>query len=61
MMKPKFIDSDEEYIQALYELNQLDDEDDWELYQQQEKNSIDNQIDTETYLRYTGKKERKCP
>jgi hypothetical protein len=60
-MKPKFIDSDEEYIQVLYELNQLDDEDDWELYQQQEKNSIDNQIDTETYLRYTGKKERICP
>lgn len=60
-MKPKFIDSDEEYIQALYELNQLDDEDDWELYQQQEKNSIDNEIDTETYLRYTGKKARICP
>jgi hypothetical protein len=51
-MKPKFIDSDKEYIQALYELNQLDDDDDWELYKQQERNHIENDIDVETYLKY---------
>jgi hypothetical protein len=51
-MKPKFIDSDKEYIQALYELSQLDDMDDWELYQQQERNQIENDIDVETYLKY---------
>jgi hypothetical protein len=51
-MKPKFIDSDKEYIQALYELSQLDDMDDWELYNQQERNHIENDIDVETYLKY---------
>ena len=51
-MKPKFIDSDKEYIQALYELSQLDDDDDWELYKQQERNHIENDIDVETYLKY---------
>lgn len=51
-MKPKFIDSDKEYIQALYELSQLDDMDDWELYKQQERNHIENDIDVETYLKY---------
>lgn len=51
-MKPKFIDSDKEYIQALYELSLLDDDDDWELYKQQERNHIENDIDVETYLKY---------
>ena len=51
-MKPKFIDSDKEYIQALYELNLLDDDDDWELYKQQERNHIENDIDVDTYLKY---------
>ena len=51
-MRMKFIDSDEEYIQALYELSLLDDDDDWELYKQQERLHIDNDIDVETYLKY---------
>ena len=50
-MRMKFIDSDEEYIQALYELSLLDDDDDWELYKQQERLHIENDIDVETYLK----------
>ena len=51
-MRMKFIDSDEEYIQALYELSLLDDDDDWELYKQQERLHIENDIDVKTYLKY---------
>lgn len=54
-MRYKFIDTDEEYIQTLDELNQLDDMDDWHLYVEQEKR-LDTEVDTETWLKYVKKR-----
>lgn len=53
-MRYKFIDSDEEYIQALDELNQLDEMDNWPLYVEQEKR-LDTDVDVNTWFKYVKK------
>jgi hypothetical protein len=50
-MNNNFIDDDEEHIRVLYELKLLDDLEDWELFKKQEE-YLDNDVDTETYLKY---------
>lgn len=50
-MSKKFIDSQEEHIKVLAELNQLDDDDDWELYKQQESR-LEQDIDIDTWFKY---------
>lgn len=51
-MRYKVIDSDKEHVEILFELRQLDDMDNWELYQQQER-LLDNDIDVDTWRKYT--------
>jgi hypothetical protein len=48
----KFIDSDKEHVQVLYELGILDDDDNWELFQKMQGEVIANDPDIETWFRY---------
>ena len=49
----KTIDNDKkEHIQILYELGILDDEEDWPLFQKMQDESIDKEIDLDTWWKY---------
>jgi hypothetical protein len=61
MSKINFIDDDKEHNQVLYELGILDDDDNWKLYCKMQAESINNEIDTETWCKYRGIKPRKIP
>jgi len=53
--KVKFIDNEEEHNKVLFELGILDDEEDWTLYQEQEKHADEeNSIDDDTYTKYVS-------
>jgi hypothetical protein len=51
MPKIIIVDNQEEHNKILFELGLLDDEEDWDLYQKQEK--IFDDIDEESYIKYT--------
>lgn len=54
-MRYKFIDTDEEYIQALDELNQLDVMDNYTLFVEQEKR-LDTEVDVEAWFKYVKRR-----
>ena len=50
----KFIDTDSEYHQVLFELELLNDDDDWDLFCQLETDSVDFEI-YKKYVRLNGR------
>lgn len=55
-MKKRFINSKDEHNKVLFELGLLDDDDDYQLFLKMPDDT--EGIDTETYLKYTNKKQR---
>lgn len=56
----KFIDNDKEHHQVLYELGIIEYDEDWNLYQKMRDKEFDN-VDIETWCKYTGIIPRKVP
>lgn len=50
----KFIDTDSEYHQVLFELELLNDDDDWDLFCQLETDTVDFEI-YKKYVRLNGR------
>jgi hypothetical protein len=56
-MKNKIIDDDSEHHRILFELGLLDDDDDWKLFQEQERQYEENLTDDETVAKYFKQRE----
>ena len=57
----KYIDSDKEHHQVLYELGILDDDEDWPLFQKMQKEQDAQDPDEKTWHRIMGTEPREIP
>lgn len=57
----KYIDTNAEHNQVLYELGILDDDEDWNLYCKMQDEFTEHEIDLDTWCKYTGTVPRKIP
>lgn len=53
---PKVIDNEKEHHQVLYELGLLDDDDNYQLFLQQERELREHEPDIDTWMQYTKKR-----